>query len=268
MLHGFELSEEMLEVSEMLDPSMLHAFELSDPEHRSCGDDPEHRSCGAQGARGSCGNVDPLDFEESDAGHDNASTIHGGVVSCVSVLTHISGDSKTCAHPGQVTCADVEKEVWEVPEMQQDASEAAVAVADAGGPDAAVAVAGNIGFTFGNWGKKSKNQDFQDNVDLQIKRSLAAILGLIEAQNYHAEILRAPATKGDPRANTKLLQRDSYKWLVVRGIAAEAPFIVVRDSVAANIDLVYQENKFDGRYRAKSGNKCDAYTNIYVATAT
>ena len=77
---------------------------------------------------------------------------------------------------------------------------------------------------------------------------------------YHAEILRAPATKGEPEwettnsegvAQNKFLRRDSYKWLVARGCVAEAPLIAVRDTFGKRIEVIYQENKSHGKYTAK-----------------
>jgi len=238
--------------------------ELEEIENRSCG------SQGAQGIRSDAGASNKED-EPEDGDGDSDRDGDGDAMTVASGLTHISGDSKKCRYPGLVTWADTrldDGDQWddEYQCEEQQVPHAAVAEgsedADADGPHAAVAVAGNIGFTFGNWGARAKDQDLQDRIDLQIKRSPAAILGLTEAQIYHAEILRAPATKGNPEAEMKLLRRDGYKWLVVRGVADEAPLIAVRDTVGQSIDLIYQENKFEGKYSGKGTKKYDAYTKI------
>ena len=197
------------------------------------------------------------DDDDSDSDNNDAMT-------CASGLTHVSGDSKPCEIHGQIheSLADCDPEDplgWDSDyECQETAtgrkSQAVVA------ENTENEVPSNIGFYFGNWGKRTtKYPDLQDNIDLQIKRCPCGILGLTEAQMYHAEILRAPATKGEPEweatnsegvAQNKFLRRDSYKWLVARGHAEEAPLIAVRDTFGKRIEVIYQDNKLHGLYKA------------------
>ena len=201
---------------------------------------------------------------EEESGDDDSDNDNNDAMTCASGLTHVSGDSKPCAIHGQIhhSLADCDLEDplgWDSDyECQETATGRKSQAAVAENPENEVP--SNIGFYFGNWGKKAKNQELQDNIDLQIKRCPCGILGLTEAQMYHAEILRAPATKGEPEweatnpegvAQNKFLRRDSYKWLVARGCAAEAPLIAVRDTFGKRIEVIYQDNKLHGLYKAK-----------------
>ena len=202
---------------------------------------------------------------------DDDSDSDNDAMTCASGLTHVSGDSKPCAIHGQIhhSLADCDLEDplgWDSDyECQETATGRKSQAAVAENPENEVP--SNIGFYFGNWGKKAKNQELQDNIDLQIKRCPCGILGLTEAQMYHAEILRAPATKGEPEweatnsegvAQNKFLRRDSYKWLVARGHAEEAPLIAVRDTFGKRIEVIYQDNKLHGLYKAKK-NKAEFF---------
>ena len=205
---------------------------------------------------------------DEERGDDDSDNDNNDAMTCASGLTHVSGDSKPCAIHGQIhySLADCDLEDppgWDSDYDCQEIAPGRNDTAVAENPE--TAVPSNIGFYFGNWGKRTtKHPDLQDNIDLQIKRCPCGILGLTEAQMYHAEILRAPATKGEPEweatnsegvAQNKFLRRDSYKWLVARGCAAEAPLIAVRDTFGKRIEVIYQENKSHGKYTAKKKKK-------------
>ena len=59
---------------------------------------------------------------------------------------------------------------------------------------------GNIGFFFGNWGQRTKQKGgrVQDNIDAQIKKNPAAIIGLTECEKETQAVLESPAVAGDP----------------------------------------------------------------------
>ena len=260
-------------------------------ENRSCGE--SEKSQWNDGTKGSVTNADPQldDLSVADVEDDGADVGDDGAMTNITALTHIIGDSKKCRHTGVLYWADEEisdtNPLWGDDYTPQfptghtavaaynaadnchgQAGNAAVATNNDEedhdvGREAAVAeekvIPSNIGFTFGNWGKKSKDIDLQERIDLQIKRSPAHILGLCEAQSYHAEILRAPATKGHPGAQMN-------KWIVCRGTDDEAPLIAARDTVGANVEMVWHEKQIRRPIR-KQGKNCQAYTRLYAATS-
>ena len=59
---------------------------------------------------------------------------------------------------------------------------------------------GNIGFFFGNWGQRTKQKGgrVQDNIDAQIKKNPASIIGLTECEKETQAVLESPAVAGDP----------------------------------------------------------------------
>ena len=58
---------------------------------------------------------------------------------------------------------------------------------------------GNIGFFFGNWGQRTKQKGgrVQDNIDAQIKKNPAQIIGLTECEKETQAVLESPAVAGD-----------------------------------------------------------------------
>ena len=59
---------------------------------------------------------------------------------------------------------------------------------------------GNIGWLFGNWGKRPRSQAMRKHLDMVLKRNPAMVIGLAECEAPSEDLLGAPAVAGDPTA--------------------------------------------------------------------
>ena len=132
---------------------------------------------------------------------------------------------------------------------------------------------GNIGFFFGNWGKRTKNHRLQVNVDRQMKKSPAAIIGLCEAQATTAHVLRDSgkvATNDECGDDANVFsQRSEHNYMVVRGTGEDSCLIAARDSVASKITVVVNKNKMEGTYKQPGARRRTvAWTRLLGANIT
>ena len=138
---------------------------------------------------------------------------------------------------------------------------------------------GNIGYFFGNWGPRARDRALQANIDLQLKRNPAMVIGLAECERRTQEILDAPpgepyaavaARGGTSSGSTSsaavaapLDVNDALSWpadghyLTLRGqeepVSPVSVLLGVRRSVAHSLILVYWEKRREGTYKGKSG---------------
>ena len=139
---------------------------------------------------------------------------------------------------------------------------------------------GNIAFSCGNWGLRAGNRSIQDNIDLQLKRSPATILGLCEVQEDTVDVLRgnaavagnananeaAVAGNADANAVQRFRVRGDRNFLAVRGAEASSVAIAVRQGIGTEIMATYFELREDGPYGKKvDGSKNMALTRVLGA---
>jgi len=150
---------------------------------------------------------------------------------------------------------------------------------------------GNLGYFFGNWGQRAKDRALQANIDLQLKRNPAQIMGLAECELITQQILEAPpggdyaavAAQGATSSgsassaavavpldvNAALSRREDGHFLTLRGREEPASpvsvLLGVRRSIAYSLSLVYWEKRREGLYKGKTGNgKKTAWSRILI----
>ena len=127
---------------------------------------------------------------------------------------------------------------------------------------------GNIGFFFGNWGKRTQQLGgaHQANIDAQIKKKKnpCQIIGLCECQEETEQLLignPAVAVEGkDPRvAGAHQVQyfeeRAGHDYLTMRGNEESSNLLGVRSAVADSMELLFWLRKYEGDYKTKGKNK-------------
>ena len=104
---------------------------------------------------------------------------------------------------------------------------------------------GNIGFMFGNLGSRASSADMQGNIDLQIKRGPAQILGLCECEQQTQDILESAAVAADPAADPQSLGAiPGFEYWTVRGNEDKSNLLVVRKNVGRQPVLLFSERLF------------------------
>ncbi len=126
---------------------------------------------------------------------------------------------------------------------------------------------GNLGWLFGNWGKRPRNLDMLMHLDRVLKRNPAMVIGLAECEEQSEQVLRSSGTNGDPAAPPHSLEsRDSYEYLTLRGCEECSVLIGVRKQVGAALELLFWERRYEGRYKRRSGGgRADAYSRVMIA---
>ena len=98
---------------------------------------------------------------------------------------------------------------------------------------------GNIGWLFGNWGKRPRNQAMREHLDMVLKRNPAMIIGLVECEAASEDLLGAPAVAGDPTAaEGSLERRDGFAYLTLRGSEDSSVLVAVRKEMG-NLSLIH-----------------------------
>ena len=98
---------------------------------------------------------------------------------------------------------------------------------------------GNIGWLFGNWGKRPRTVAMQNHLDMVLKRNPAMIIGLAECDLASETLLRAPGEEGHPSAPPQSLQaRDAYEYLTLRGSEESSVLIGIRKQMGSALDLL------------------------------
>ena len=133
---------------------------------------------------------------------------------------------------------------------------------------------GNIGWFFGNWGKRSASKQMQKRIDDQLKKNPCQILGLCECQQETETILQMgeagagkdPAVAGKHQA-PEFAEREDNAYLTLRGNEEVSVLLGVRSAVAEGIDLLMWKRIDEGTYKKKNTakSKAHAYTRVLVA---
>ena len=132
---------------------------------------------------------------------------------------------------------------------------------------------GNIGFMFGNWGGRAANTGMQDNIDMAIKHALGQILGLCDCEYQTQDLMEGPAVAASPNAQSDFLARPGYEHFTIRGNEPKSNLLAVRVGVASQLDLVFWERTYEGRYstgKNKGGVKkwANAYSRTLIGKVT
>ena len=114
---------------------------------------------------------------------------------------------------------------------------------------------GNIGWLFGNWGKRPANQGRRNRLDDVLKKHPAMIIGLTECQAESEEVLKRDPAQPDPaavaaaaqrRAKGKFKYRPEFKYLTLRGSEKESVLIAVRYEPGCALQMLDVERKAAG----------------------
>ena len=129
--------------------------------------------------------------------------------------------------------------------------------------------AGNVGYIFGNYGRMPASPDQRRDLERQIKRSPAMIVGLAECEEITAVLLQQP---GEPKPAVADVppgfeKRESYEYLTIRGSEEISVLIGLRANTGNDLSLVFWERRFEGTYKKKKRFH-DAYTRVLVAKVT
>ena len=131
---------------------------------------------------------------------------------------------------------------------------------------------GNIGFFFGNWGQRTKQKDgrVQDNIDAQIKKNPAQIIGLTECEKETQAVLESPAVAGDSNheGGSCFEARRSHEYITLRGKEEVSVLVGVRSAVAEKMELLLWDRKYEGDYKCRGGKKMKAYTRTLITKIT
>ena len=123
---------------------------------------------------------------------------------------------------------------------------------------------GNIGWMCGNWGSRASDYDVQGNIDLQIKRGPAQILGLCECERLTQDILESAAVAADADADPQsLAARPGFEYWTVRGNEERSNLLAVRKNVGRQPELLLWDRVFEGEYKTKKG-RANAYSRFLI----
>ena len=126
---------------------------------------------------------------------------------------------------------------------------------------------GNIGWLFGNWGKRPSNANMREHIDMVLKRNPAMIIGMAECCPQTEQVLRDQGADGDPHAARGSLEsRHSYQYLTLRGNEESSVLIGIRNTQGNALTLLDWERREEGCYRRKTGHgKATAYSRSLIA---
>ena len=126
---------------------------------------------------------------------------------------------------------------------------------------------GNIGWLFGNWGKRPRNHAMRSHLDMVLKRNPAMIIGLVECEAASEDLLGAPAVAGDPTAaEGSLERRDGFAYLTLRGFEDSSVLVAVRKEMGNRLELLDWERRREGEFKSRSGNgRAEAYSRCLIA---
>ncbi|MDA8584413.1 hypothetical protein N9L68_09250 [bacterium] len=121
---------------------------------------------------------------------------------------------------------------------------------------------GNIGWLFGNWGKR--HGKMRKRLDKVLKRQPAMIIGISECQEESEEVLRRDPEERDPaavaaaaqgRAKGKFKYRPEFKYLTLRGTENESVILAVRDEPGCALRMLDFERREAGLVNTKHNIK-------------
>ena len=134
---------------------------------------------------------------------------------------------------------------------------------------------GNIGWLFGNWGKRPKCKVMRQHLDEVLKKQPAMVIGLAECQAESEEVLRsepaAVAASADAEGQERRFEdRPGYQYITIRGDEEDSVLIGVREESGNTLELLDWERREWGRYRRRSGGKekAIAYSRSMTARVT
>ena len=116
---------------------------------------------------------------------------------------------------------------------------------------------GNIGWLFGNWGRRPKDVTMRNHLDKVLKKQLAMVIGLAECQLETEHVLRrepepaAVAAAADPGAKRKFKNRPEFAYLTVRGREEGSVLIAVRDQAGCALQHLHTERVHHGPTKEK-----------------
>ena len=119
---------------------------------------------------------------------------------------------------------------------------------------------GNIGWLFGNWGKRPSNAGRRNRLDKVLKKQPAMIIGLSECQAESEDVLKRDPAERDPaavaaaaqgRAKGKFKYRPEFKYLTLRGNEEEIVLIAVRDEPGCALRMLDFDRRPEGLVKKK-----------------
>ena len=114
---------------------------------------------------------------------------------------------------------------------------------------------GNIGWLFGNWGKRPKNSKLRNHLDTVLKKQPAMVIGLAECQLETEEVLQrepaAVAANATSGARRRFKDRPEFSYLTLRGEEEKSVLIAVRDQAGCAIEMLDCEKCDHGRTKRK-----------------
>lgn len=133
---------------------------------------------------------------------------------------------------------------------------------------------GNVGWSFGNGGARSKNQTLQARFDKCLKRTPALIVGLAECDALTESVLRAPGEPGvdhnDADGIAQTLARRSHEYITIRGSEQYSILLAVRKRFGCGcggLKLLEFIRKPEGTYQTQRGKR-KAFTRAMIVEVT
>ena len=132
---------------------------------------------------------------------------------------------------------------------------------------------GNIGWFFGNWGKRPSDQELRRHFEELLKKQPAMVIGLAECQEESEDVLRAPpaAVAAPPAAVAaagcnSFEMRPGYQYLTLRGSEESSVLVGVRQGSGNTLVLLDWERRLEGEYKRRSGakGKAKAYSRSMI----
>ena len=119
---------------------------------------------------------------------------------------------------------------------------------------------GNIGWLFGNWGKRPSDARMRQHLDEVLKKQPAMVIGLAECQVGSEEVLRsepaAVAASADAEGQScGFDSRPGYQYMTLRGDEADSVLVGVRQESGNTLELLDWERREEGTYRRRSGGQ-------------
>ena len=132
---------------------------------------------------------------------------------------------------------------------------------------------GNIGWLFGNWGKRPVHPKMGAHLDEVLKKQPAMVIGLAECQKETEMVLQqGPAAVADApksQAKSKFTSRPEFQYLTYRGNEESSVLIAVRDQAGCALDLLDVEKLHHGKTkRGGSTARALAYSRSIIAKVT
>ena len=151
----------------------------------------------------------------------------------------------------------------------------------------AAAHVGNIGWLFGNWGKRPTDRKMREHLEQVLKKQPAMIIGLAECEKLSEDVLRAPtaevtasppsavaASAGADVQEEHFRNREGFEYITLRGNEDSSILIGLRKHSGNTLDLLNWERRLEGTYatrrRGTGGGttRANAYSRSMVVNVT